>query len=370
VAQVVAHLAPPPLAEEWDNVGLQIGQPEEPAGKILVALEVTREVIREAVKRGATTLLVHHPLIFRPLKNIVGGSATTDLVLSLVREGLSLVVAHTNLDSVAWGTNGELADRLKMQAAERRFLRPAKPAPGHLLKYAVFTPESHVQAVLDAMASAGGGHIGKYSHCSFRTQGIGTFKPLEGADPFLGEVGKVEETAEWRLECVVPRERLSALLLAVRNVHPYEEIAFDVLPMEVPSSADAGLGLVGIVPPQTLQSFARSTKKALGISSIGVVGDEATSIRTVAVCTGAGGDIIRNWKPGTADVLVTGEMTHHDCAEAAHRGIAVLLVGHYASEVIVGQRFADAVSGELSERGFGAVEVLVSGDERNPLRRM
>jgi len=367
---VVHQLAPPRLAESWDNVGLQVGRPSDPVRRVLVALEVTREVLAEARQMKADALVTHHPLIFRPVKSITPATPGGDLLLDVARSGLTLIAAHTNLDSVAWGTNGELADRLGMQAAGRQFLRPAAPLMEQV-KYAVYVPEAHAEAVTNAMNAAGAAVIGRYSHCTFRTSGIGTYLPLEGANPSAGKIGTLEQAAEVRVECVCPKGRIEKLLHEVRLVHPYEEIAYDLLPMLNATSEPAGLGLVGaLAKATTVGALAKAAKKALGIPSLGVVGEDATPVSRVAICTGAGGEIIRTWRSGEADVLITGEMTHHDCADAHHLGVPVLLVGHWTSEAIVAPRFAGAIASALAEKGHDGVEVVHSKAEVNPLRRV
>lgn len=367
VVAAVHRIAPPELAESWDNVGLQLGHPASPAGRILVALEATREVLAEAKTRKAGTLVLHHPLLFKPPRSFSEDGVTASLAAETIRANMALIAAHTNLDSVALGTNGELADRLGMQAAGRTFLRPHR-AGGDMMKYVVFVPDNHADAVVKAMGDAGGGAIGRYSHCTFRAAGTGTFLPLEGAEPFLGKVGRMEQASEFRIECVIPRRRVSALLNAVRSAHPYEEIAFDLFALENASAPTAGLGLVGnLKKPLTVAALATLAKKAVGCTTVGIVGDAKKKIERIAICTGAGGEFVRNWRPGTADAFITGEMNHHDCAEASHRGLPVLLVGHWESEAMVCERFAGLVGQELSAAGFSA-DIIASSKQKNPLR--
>lgn len=370
VLAAVHRIAPPRLAESWDNVGLHFGDPSRPAGRVLVALEVTREVLAETRRRSIGTLVTHHPLLFLPQKTMAESTTVGALGSEIIRQGMAQIAAHTNLDSVATGTNGVLADLLGIQAAGRCFLQPAPPSRQDV-KFVVFVPEGHVDAMIEAVHRAGAGIIGDYSHCTFRSPGTGTYRPLEGANPWAGSVGELEHAQELRLECVCPKGRLDRLITEARNAHPYEEMAFDVYPLQVAERPTEGLGLVGTLrKPSTVEAAARAAKKALGLRSIGVVGDGAAKVERVAVCTGAGGSIIRQWRPGTADLFVTGEMTHHDCAEAHHRGIPVLLTGHWASEAIVGPTFAGLIGQELASLGFPGVDVLVSEKESDPLRRL
>ncbi|MCC6546429.1 Nif3-like dinuclear metal center hexameric protein [Candidatus Sumerlaeota bacterium] len=370
VLRVVHQIAPPHLAESYDNVGLQIGDPAAPVSKVLVGLEVTKEFLKEADEAKADLLVTHHPLIFLPIKSLSEDKPGNQLITRVIRSGRSLIAAHTNLDSVANGTNGELADRVGLQTAGRRILRPGKPEAPYV-KYCVFVPKSHVERVIEAVSAAGAGIFGDYSHCTFGAPGTGTFKPLEGAKPFSGEVGRLAHEEEIRLETRCTRSVLPRVMRAVRDVHPYEEIAYDVYTLEPTGEPNTGFGIVGNLPkPTTLGAFARTVKKALKIDSIGVVGDLKTRIERVALSTGASGSLLRDWRNGTADVFITGEMTHHDCADAHQRGLPVLLVGHWTSEVIVGGRFAQMIREGLREGGFSDVVVEAARKEKNPLSRI
>ena len=371
VADVMAALdriAPPHLAEEWDNVGLQIGDPAAPVRRVMVALEASRAVVEEATRRGADMLVTHHPLIFRPARHLVETGPVGVLVGAIIRGGMAMACAHTNLDSVACGTNGVLADLAGLQVAGRRFLVPAA-APSDTVKYIVYTPPTHVEAVTAAIAAAGAAVIGKYTHCTFRTPGTGTYMPTEGANPFAGKVGRLEQAEEVRIECLCPRALMARVMIAVRGSHPYEEIAQHFLPVEAVGPATAGLGLVGTLKrPTTLGALGRQLRRAVAGGPVAHVGDAAAPIETVAICTGSGGDLIRTWRPGTADVFITGEMSHHDAHEAAHRGVNVLLVGHFASERIVCEPLAGMLANELAAAGCAGVEVEASAAEEDPLR--
>lgn len=369
VVNAVDSFAPFRLAESWDNVGLQIGDPGAPAGRIFVGLEVTREFLKEARAARANTLVTHHPLLFRPPKSLVENDIVGSLVAEVIRGGMALIAAHTNFDAVALGPNGVLADLIGMQGGGRSYLEPIPTQQGDV-KYVVFVPLSHVEPVINAMAAAEAAVIGDYSHCTFRTEGTGTYKPLEGATPWAGSVGKLEQAEEVRLECVCPRHRLGALMREVGRAHPYEEVAFDVFPLEPVGRPVAGFGLVGNLPRKTkISALITRLKKELGLQSVGLVGDAGRSVERIAVYTGSGGDVVRTWR-GEADLLITGEMNHHDCAEAAHKGVQVLLVGHWASEAIAAPRMADLIRAELKNAGFATADVKAARKEKNPLKRL
>lgn len=370
VLRVVHEIAPPHLAESYDNVGLQIGDPNAAVQKILVGLEVTKEFLKEADQTKADLLITHHPLIFLPIKSITEDKPGAQLIAEVIRSRRSLIAAHTNLDSVPNGTNGELADRIGLQTAGRKIFRPNRPE-ARFVKYCVFVPKSHVEKVIEAVSNAGAGIFGDYSHCTFGAPGTGTFKPLPGANPYAGKVGELAHEEEIRLEARCTKAVLPRVLRAVREVHPYEEIAYDVYTLEPDAAADTGFGIVGNLPKATtVGALAKAVKKALGINSIGVVGDLKAPVERVALSTGASGSLLRDWREGTADVFITGEMTHHDCADAHQRGLPVLLVGHWTSEVIVGERFAQLIRERLGEQGFSDVVVTAAKKERNPLARL
>jgi len=364
------RIAPFRLAESWDNVGLLLGAPETPCDRVLVALEVTPEVIDEARRRDVHAIVAHHPLLFRPLKSLAETTPQTRMLAALLRAGIALIAAHTNWDSVADGTNGEIADRL--QLSNRIFLSPA-PAQ-RAFKYAVFVPTTHVAVVIDAVNAAGAGIIGNYSHCTFRTPGTGTYKPLEGASPFAGKIDNLEQAEEVRLETVCPANRLSALIDAVKSAHPYEEVAFDVYPLESPAPSHYGLGLVGDLPqPVPLHAFAETCKSALArdsrqpLTTVGMIGDGSHPVHRIAICSGGGGSMVQQAIASRADVFLTGEMTHHDAADLLQGGLAGILVGHFASEVIANQRLADRIR---QQPGLQDVELVVSTDERGPVVRV
>lgn len=368
--QVVHNIAPPHLAESWDNVGLQFGHPERPTGTVLVALEISTAVLDEAAALRAGSIVTHHPLLFKPPKSFAENQIVPALAARLIRQNHALIVAHTNLDATASGTNGELADRIGLQTAGRRFLFPHKPQ-SQFLKYVVFTPAAYADAITEAIHHAGAALIGNYSRCTFRTPGTGTFKPEEGANPHTGTVGQIEHTQEIRLETLIPKHALARVLTAVRNVHPYEEIAYDVYPLQPTEAPTTGFGLIGQLPePTTLAALTKRLKKEFQLPSIGLIGDPKTPIQTVAAYTGSGNEAIREWPQGAADVLVTGEITHHDAHEAAERNLPVILLGHYQSEAIVCERLAGMISAGLKDQGFPEADVRVSQRQSPPLRRV
>jgi dinuclear metal center YbgI/SA1388 family protein len=327
---LIDTIAPRELAESWDNVGLQVGDPDAPVKRLALAVDVTKDTVQKAIRLRADALISHHPLIFRPLHTLILSNPVSKLLRDLLAHGIALIVAHTNLDKSPEGTNKALACALGVENPQ-----PLLPQPAGVqhYKFVVFVPKGYEAKIIDAIHRGGGGVIGNYSHCTFRTSGTGTFLPLEGAKPFIGAVGQLEEAEEWRLEALVPKAKIHAVLREVIRVHPYEEVAYDVFPLEA-ISLKSGLGMVGELANQlAFSTFLRKLKTALKPQTVQLIGVPPRRLRRVAVCSGAGGDVIPHLAPDRADLLVTGEINHHAALEAQARGLCVVCATHYATEL-------------------------------------
>ncbi|MDH7570514.1 MAG: Nif3-like dinuclear metal center hexameric protein, partial [Armatimonadota bacterium] len=258
------HIAAEELAEPWDNVGLQVGNPGREVSRVLACLDVTPATVAEARQLNAQCILAHHPLIFKPLASLREDWTLCGLAAALVRSNIALYVMHTNLDNACPGTTDALADALGV--VETRPLVPLKGGPDAArFKLVVFVPLSHAEGVRQAMGDAGAGVLGNYSHCSFSTTGRGSFRPMPGARPAVGAVGTQEEVWEERVEVVVTRDRLDDVVRAMRRAHPYEEVAYDLYPLAPsPSGARQGLGRVGrLTSPVTLQQLVERVRQTL-----------------------------------------------------------------------------------------------------------
>ena len=330
IAGIIDSVAPFRLAEEWDNVGLQVGDPRAHVTRLLVALEVTDKTIRVARQRKCEAILSHHPLVFHPRKSLVADHIGDRRVMELVRAGIGLIVAHTNLDRVMHGTNGALAAKLGMTGLE---FYEAEDFHDNF-KFSVFVPPDFTQRIIEAIHRGGGGWIGKYSHCTFRSPGTGTYTPEEGTQPYQGEQGRFEQAQEERLEALVSRAALPAVLHEVLATHPYEEVAYDVYPLRNVSSR-AGLGVIGTLPAKTtLRRLAESLRKACSASLVSIIGRATTGVHRLAIVTGSAAGSIEHFDARRADALVTGELSYHRAQEALDLGIPVITIGHAASERI------------------------------------
>lgn len=343
VTAALDRLAPPGSKLDFDRVGLQVGDPEAEVTGVVVALDLTPAVLDEAEAAGAGIIVAHHPLLFKPLAHLTPTDFVPALAWRLARAGIAFYAIHTNLDVAHGGVSFALAEQLGLE--DVTFLRPTREA---LVKVTVFVPESHAEAVREAMAEAGAGRIGDYEACAFALSGTGFFRPTEAADPYQGEAGRLERAPELRLEAEVPRWLLGAVQRAVREAHPYEEVAMDVVPLEQPHTR-TGLGAIGSLPEaMPLSAFLRRTADRLGAEALRYTGDPEASVRRVAVCGGSGSSLLRDALSAGADAYVTADITYHTFFEPlAPDGtprMALVDTGHYETERITESLLVDALA--------------------------
>ncbi len=324
-------LCPPGLAEDWDNVGLQVGDPNAEVSRVLVCLDAEQAAIAAAEEAGAQAVVSHHPLLHRPLKRLTPADETGRVLFRAIRNGIAVLSAHTNLDRVADGLNDWLAARLGLKSCQPL----ERPQDGAFYKLVVFVPVGHETELLDAIFAAGAGQIGNYDRCSFRTVGTGSFRGASDSKPFIGAAGEYEETEELRLETVVPADRLQKVVARMLKAHPYEEVAYDLLPL-ANSRQDVGLGRIGVLAePLSLQAFAEQVRQQLKTPTLRMVGDPQREIRKVAVCGGSGASLLPDALRQGADCLVTGDVKYHDAQRARAEGLALIDAGHFATEQLM-----------------------------------
>lgn len=332
VTDLLDRLHPPSWAESWDAVGLVCGDPDAPVRRVLLAVDPVAETVAEAVSGGYDLLVTHHPLYLRGTTSVGAHTPKGRLVHDLIRAGCGLFVAHTNADVAEPGVSDALAEAIGLTG-----LRPLQPLPdGPLDCLVVHVPEESEVALLDALAAAGAGRLGRYDACSSSSPSTGRFRPLEGASPAVGAVGRAEVVAERRVEVVLPRSDRARVVAAMRAAHPYEEPAYSVVALEgLPGRR--GLGRVGELPePLTLAQLVERVAQALPATAGGVrataggrVADEL--VRTVAVCGGAGDSLLREAAASGAQAYVTADLRHHPALEAPP-GLALLDAAHWATE--------------------------------------
>jgi dinuclear metal center YbgI/SA1388 family protein len=361
VADIISALqtiAPLEMAEEWDNVGLLIGDAAAPLERVMTCLSVTPDSVAEAVQRRVQMIVSHHPVLFRPTKTLTTASTEGRMLLQLVQAGIGVYSPHTAFDNCTSGINDLLAKKLGLTSVGA--LRCLENE--HKCKMVVFVPDKDLAKVSEALFAAGAGHIGQYRECSFRLWGLGTFFGGEETHPTIGAKGRREEVAEWRLEVICPDSIVEKVVAAMRSAHSYEEPAYDVYPLR-PARAKVGTGRLGMLPaPLTLDEFARTVKGALAASCVQMVGLPEQPVQRVAIACGAAGEFLTNAVACKADVFVTGEARFHDCLAAQAQHVALVLPGHYATERVGIEALAEGLQGQ-----FPDVEIWPSRREREPL---
>lgn len=327
ITEAVERIAPLPLSEEWDNCGLQVGDPEAEARRILVALTPVQEVFDEAEERGADFLLFHHPLIFHPIKKLDTASYPGNLLARAIGRNLAVYAAHTSYDAAPNGVSVALAHRLGLHGP----LEVLSPR-GALRKLVVFVPGENADALADALSEAGAGVIGGYTRCTFRTPGTGTFLGGGETDPYLGEKGRLEKVEEIRLETVVPSHAAGRAVAAATAAHPYEEVALDVYPIEGRPEG-CGYGRVGTLPePLSAESLGEYVSRALGFPAR-LLSHPARRVERVAVLGGSGGSFVQEAAASGAHAYITGDLDYHDALLADSLGLAAIDAGHAATEL-------------------------------------
>ncbi|MEC9488418.1 MAG: Nif3-like dinuclear metal center hexameric protein [Halanaerobium sp.] len=361
ICRIIEELAPPALAEEWDNVGLQVGRPDAPVEKVLVTLDVDTRVIEEAVGLGIDLIVAHHPLIFTPQNRITTAEPAGQMIFRLIREDISLYVAHTSLDIASQGLNDWLADKIGLTG-----LQPLDLIRGlDLYKLAVFVPAGHLEEVQQALFAAGAGQLGNYSEVSFYSRGTGTFTPGEGSAPFIGGEGQAEMVDEYRLEVILQEGLLQDTIQALQEAHPYEEVAYDLYKLANQGPLQ-GLGRLGRLPrAMEFEELVQLVTEQVEIDYLQAV-PVAKQVRKVALCTGSGGSLVSAAIKSGADVLLTGEIKYHQAQEAQQQGLGVIVIGHYASEKIMVDGLGTFLKGRLADEP--GVAVFLSNLNTNPLQ--
>ncbi len=362
LVEAMETMAPANLAQPWDNTGLLAGDPSAACRRILLCIDLTPPVLAEAMAGACDLVVAYHPLLFKPVSRLSAGAEGPESILfRAVAADLAVYCPHTALDAAPGGTNDVLAGMCGLTEVEP--FEYTATGPGQS-KVVTFVPHEQADRVAEAMFAAGAGRIGDYAMCSYRLRGRGTFFGMAGTDPKVGRKGRLEQVEETRLEVVTPDSRLPEVINALLSAHPYEEPAYDIYPLRPPPGF--GIGRVGMLPAgTTLAGLARRLKRACGSGRVEIVGRPDTAVRRAAVCAGSAGRLPFE-KPRSADcdVVVTGELRHHDALALLRNGRSAVLLGHWESERPVLSFLAERLRAAL--RG---VRVAVSRKDASPFGR-
>jgi dinuclear metal center YbgI/SA1388 family protein len=363
VTDALEAWAPPGSAQDYDNVGLQVGDASRTVDTALLALDATPQVLEEAQEIGADLIVTHHPLLFRPLDGVTADSYVSNLALRLAESETALYSIHTNLDAAPGGVSFALADRLGL--TEVGFLDGFDET---LYKLAVFVPEDAFDDVRQALADAGAGRIGDYEACAFAVEGTGFFKPGADTDPYIGEAGgDVESAQERKLEVEVARWNLGRVMGALHDAHPYDEVAYDLYPVHQ-SNSQAGLGALGTLPePEPMPDFLDRVADRLDAGSLRYAGDDEGTVERVAVCGGAGSDFIGTALGAGADAYVTADVKYHEFFNVLGTDgtpeMALVDPGHYESEALT-----EALLRDWLAHRFSAVDWTRTDRRTSPMK--
>jgi dinuclear metal center YbgI/SA1388 family protein len=341
IITIFDHEAPPVYQEPYDNSGLAVGEPSMEITGALVCLDVTLTVLNEALAQGLNLIISHHPLIFSPVRQLVGKNNTEKILIQALRNNVAIYSAHTNMDNVPNGVNERICRKLGIAGAQ--ILLPRSKG---LFKLVTYVPESHADQVRSALFSAGAGHIGNYDSCSYNVSGNGTFKPLEGADPYVGEIGKLHFEKEIRIETVIPEHVKNQVIKALLDNHPYEEVAYDIYSLDN-AWDQVGAGMIGELPEaQTEQDILNKIKQVFNCKVLRHSKLTGKPVKKVAVCGGSGSFLISSAIAAHADLFLTGEIKYHQFFEAEDR-LVVADIGHYESEQFTIEIFYDILKKNL-----------------------
>ena len=358
LVRTIDTAAPYKYALSWDNSGFLVGHADQEVLKVLVSLDFTEAVLDEAIEKGANVIVTHHPYFFKPIARLTDETAKGRLVLRLIENHISLLCAHTNLDVAHDGINDLLCEMLGLQ----NVIHAGCAYRQKYYKIVFFVPEGHQQAVIDALGDAGAGRLGCYTRCSFVTKGEGRFQPLDGAQPFIGTPGMVEQVPEYRVEAIVEEELLNQTVQAGIGAHPYEQPAYDILPNEVGQTVGE-IRIGEYDGATTLKDFLETVRNVLKADKLSYAGTENALVKRVAVCSGSGADFLELAKGQGADTLLTADARYHDYQLANELSIHLIDAGHFETETIICTRLAElfrqnGLSVEVSQAHQGFYKVF------------
>ena len=338
ILQVIETLAPLPLQEEYDNSGIQVGDSNREATGVLFCIDVSEEVIDEAISLKCNLIVAHHPIAFKSFKSLTGKNYVERCMIKAIKNDITLYAAHTNLDNANGGVNFKLAELMGLEN-----VRILTPKSNSLLKFITTVPHSHATTVRNAIFNAGAGNIGEYDSCSYNLQGEGSFRAKQGANPHVGEIGEIHFEPEVRIETVIPVMRKNEVVRALIAVHPYEEPVYDLYPIDNEWSQH-GSGVVGVLPePLSEQDFLYMLKDVFKLHHVSHSHLRGKEIREVALCGGSGAFLIDRAIDYGADVFITGEAKYNDYYDVEDK-LLLAVIGHYESEICTKDIFYDAIS--------------------------
>lgn len=356
LTSVLESLAPLSLQEKYDNAGLLVGESSMIVEGALICLDVTEEVMEEAIRLGCNLIISHHPLIFNGLKRLTAQNEVQRCVVKAIKNNIALYAAHTNLDNVQQGVNGKIAEKLGLNNC--RILAPVSES---LCKLVTFVPKLLVQNVREAMFKAGAGTLGNYDWCSFNAEGYGSFRAGENTHPFVGQQHSIHYEPEIKVEMVVPKYLIPAVVDALKAAHPYEEPAYDIIPL-INSWDQTGAGIIGNLSEEIpFNEFLKKIKDVFQIPCLRYTRPVKKNIQRVAICGGSGSFLIKDAIGAQADMYITADVKYHEFMEAEGR-LVIVDAGHYESE-----QYTKELMYEIISKKFPTFALHISKVTTNPI---
>ena len=354
---LLEQYAPLAYQESYDNAGLQTGNPQESITGVLLTLDCTEAVLEEALQNNCNVIIAHHPVIFKPLKKLNGQNFVEKIIIKALKNNLAIYACHTNLDSVFNGVNSKICQKLGL--LNPRILAPKADL---LRKLITFIPVNDTAQVLQALHQAGAGHIADYQNCSFQVTGLGSFQPINKANPTIGQINQQEFVEENRIEVLFPAYLESKITQALFLAHPYEEVAYDVVPL-TNYNQQVGAGMLGELPePVSEPDFIIYLKEKMELQVVKHTAFRHKNLKKVAVCGGTGSFLMRDALRQEVDVFITADLKYHEYFEAENK-MMLADIGHYESEVYTKELFY-----EIIKNKFPNFAVLLSKVNTNPVR--
>jgi len=357
ITNYLEKTAPLSLQENYDNSGLIVGNSSEEVTKVLLCLDSIESIIDEAIEKKCNLIIAHHPIVFRGLKKFNGKNYVEKVIIKAIKNDIAIYACHTNLDNVLEnGVNQKFAQKLGLDKT-----KILSPKEGLISKLAVFVPEKNVEEVRKSLFNAGAGNIGNYSDCSFNSEGKGTFKANENANPHVGETGKIHIENEIKIEVIFPNYLKHNILETLFNAHPYEEVAYDIHQLQN-KNQEIGAGIIGELA-QEIDSleFLKQLKTKMKTDCVRHTNICKKTIKKVAICGGSGSFLLQDAIRQQADIFITGDFKYHEFFDAEDK-IIIADIGHFESE-----QFTIELFQEILENKFKALEFLQTSINTNPI---
>lgn len=357
ITSLIEKIAPLSYQEDYDNAGLIVGRAEMEVTGILLCLDSTERVVDEAIEMDCNLIIAHHPIVFKDLKKLNGKNYVERTLLKAIQHNVAIYAMHTNLDNMLHnGVNSKIAEKLELG-----HLKIIQPKLNTLCKMAVYAPKDHAEAIKNSLFESGAGDIGNYSECSFEATGTGSFKPEQSAQPRVGNIGVREVVEEVKIEVLLPMHLVAGALAKVRSIHPYEEVAYDLIRIDNLNQG-IGAGIYGeLAKPMEVKPFLKFIKEKLNLQVIRHTAFEKP-IKRVAICGGSGSFLIQNIKQIKADAYITADVKYHEFFDVEQQYM-LCDIGHYESEIYTLEIFYK----EIKEK-YPTFAVIFCKENTNPIQ--